>query len=125
MVVPGAKTCEAVDLAVMQADQLAWFKIQTVLGDLAGVPDAVLPANRSGRRDDLNLISMILETENYQIKTEDDEGVQVMEIRETRGIRFEDIHVLGLKSGAYDSVTEEEVLRDLLTEENRQRPGSA
>lgn len=116
---PGAKTCEAVDLAVMQADQLAWLKIRTVLGDLAGVPDAVLPSNRSGRRDHLNLISMILETENYQIKTEDDEGVQVMEIRETRGIRFEDIHVLGLQSGAYDSVTEEEALRDLLTEEKQ------
>lgn len=111
--------CHGVDPAVIQADQLAWKKIRKILMDLARIPEEQLPHNRSGNPDSLNIIAMVLEAENYQIKTEDDEGIQVMEIRETRGLAFREIHVLGLKSGAYDSVTEEEILRDLLREEKQ------
>ena len=111
--------CNGVDPSVIQADQLAWKKIKKILGELTTIPEGLLPHNRSGDPDSLNIIAMVLEAENYQIKTEDDEGVQVMEIRETRGLSFREIHVLGLKSGAYDSVTEEEILRDLLREEKQ------
>lgn len=116
---PAKGMCHGVDPAVIQADQLAWKKIRKILTELAQIPEDHLPRNRSGKPDSLNLISMVLEAENYQIKTEDDEGIQVMEIRETRGLPFREIHVLGLKSGAYDSVTEEEILRDLLHEEKQ------
>ena len=118
---PSKGMCNGVDPAVIQADQLAWQKINKILGELARIPEELLPHNRSGAPDSLNIIAMVLEAENYQIKTEDDEGVQVMEIRETRGLTFREIHVLGLKSGAYDSVTEEEILRDLLREEKQAR----
>jgi hypothetical protein len=116
---PAMGMCHGVDKAVIQADQLAWAKIGKILTELPKIPPNLLPGNRAGQPDSLNLISMVLEAENYQIKTEDDEGVQVMEIRETRGLTFREIHVLGLKSGAYDSVTEEEILRDLLHEEKQ------
>ncbi len=102
---------------VWQADQLAWQKIAAVFRELARLPQNILPLGRLGKPDPLGLVLMVLANEPYQIKTEDDEGVQVMEIRETRGLSFKEVHVLGLKSGSYGSATEEEILRELLKEE--------
>ncbi len=114
---PGHNTKLSLPGVVWQADQLAWQRIVSVFRELVRLPQNILPLGRQGKSDPMGLLLMVLAGESYQIKTEDDEGVQVMEIRETRGIPFEEIHVLGLKSGSYGSATEEEILRELLKEE--------
>jgi hypothetical protein len=118
---PGNEKFTSIDPAVWSDEQLAWEKLKSVLNLLRGISDDVLPHNRLGLKDPLHVVLMALESESYQIKTEDDEGVQILEIRETRGLRFREIHVLGLKSGAYDAQSEEEILRRLLAEQRQTR----
>ncbi len=118
---PGNEKFTSIDPAVWSDEQLAWEKLKAVLNLLRGISDGVLPHNRLGLVDPLHVVLMALESESYQIKTEDDEGVQILEIRETRGLRFREIHVLGLKSGAYDAQSEEEILRRLLAEQRQAR----
>lgn len=116
---PGEKGLEGIPPEVWQDEQLAWEKLKAVLNRLRDIPEDALPRNRLGEFDPLQVVKLALESESYQIKTEDDEGVQILEIRETRGLHFRHVLVLGLQSGSYDAKSSEEILRRLLNEQKQ------
>src|SRR5439155_14049787 len=69
------------------------------------------PNSISSRSPDvLGALRLALDGETYQIKTEDDAGVQIFELREIRGLRFRHIYVLGLVNGLIPSLPEEGAL---------------
>jgi hypothetical protein len=93
-----------------EKDQQAYAKLLALLQKLALMPTERLPTDRQGHRDPLGALLLALENESYQIKTEDDAGVQVFELREIRGLRFRHVYVLGLIDGQLPTLPEEGLL---------------
>src|SRR5207249_1046833 len=60
--------------------------------------------------DLLAALRLALDGETYQIKTDDDAGVQIFELREIRGMRFRHVYVLGLVNGQIPALPEEGTL---------------
>ena len=50
------------------------------------------------------MATLALAKETYQIRTEDDAGVQVFEIREIRGLSFRHVYILGLVDGQFPAL---------------------
>lgn len=93
-----------------EKDQQAYFKLLRVLQTLATVPDGRLPLLAPGRPDLRAALLLALDSESYQIKTEDDAGVQIFEMREVRGMSFRHVYVLGLVDGLLPTLPEEGLL---------------
>ncbi len=87
-----------------EKDQQAYFKLLSILETLKDLPAARLP------RDPVRALELALDGETYQIKTEDDAGVQVIEMREIRGLRFRQVYMLGLVNGQVPALPEEGML---------------
>lgn len=90
-----------------EKDQKAYYKLLGVLSSLPAVPLNRLPLTSQGRPDALGALQLALESETYQIKTEDDAGVQLFELREIRGLRFRHVYALGLVDGQVPQLPEE------------------
>jgi ATP-dependent helicase/DNAse subunit B len=93
-----------------EKDQNAYLKLLNILENLRDLPASQLPKRNDGRPDVLGALELALDGETYQIKTEDDAGVQVFELREIRGLRFRHIYVLGLVNGQMPALPEEGIL---------------
>jgi ATP-dependent helicase/DNAse subunit B len=100
-----------------EKDQNAYLKLLNILESLKDVSVGRLPrrhSNASGvnpeRPDVLAALRLALDGETYQIKTEDDAGVQIFELREIRGMRFRQVYVLGLVNGQIPKLPEEGTL---------------
>jgi ATP-dependent helicase/DNAse subunit B len=99
-----------------EKDQNAYRKLLNILDSLKDVPVAKLPklpAESSARPESLDVLAALrlaLDGETYQIRTEDDAGVQIFELREIRGLRFRHVYVLGLVNGQIPSLPEEGTL---------------
>jgi ATP-dependent helicase/DNAse subunit B len=100
-----------------EKDQNAYLKLLNILESLKDVSVGRLPrrhSNASGvnpeRPDVLAALRLALDGETYQIKTEDDAGVQIFELREIRGMRFRHNYVLGLVNGQIPKLPEEGTL---------------
>src|SRR5204863_9942981 len=52
-------------------------------------------------------LQLALDSETYQIKTEDDAGVQLFEMRELRGLHFRQVYAVGLIDGKVPHSPEE------------------
>jgi hypothetical protein len=97
-----------------EKDQNAYLKLLAILENLKEVPARRLP-KRGGEPggisppgpDVLAALRLALDGETYQIKTEDDAGVQVFELREIRGLRFRHVYVMGLVNGQIPRLPEE------------------
>src|SRR5262249_25536230 len=75
------------------------------------IPAQRLPKRRDasgdgGSPDVLAALRLALDGETYQIKTDDDAGVQIFELREIRGLRFRHVYVLGLVNGQIPALPE-------------------
>jgi ATP-dependent helicase/DNAse subunit B len=100
-----------------EKDQNAYLKLLDILESLKDIPADRLP-KRPGDPggvslrvpDVLSALELSLDGETYQIKTEDDAGVQVFELREIRGLRFRHVYVLGLVNGQIPALPEEGTL---------------
>jgi ATP-dependent helicase/DNAse subunit B len=100
-----------------EKDQNAYRELLNILESLKNIPTAKLP-QRAGEPggvsprspDVLAALRLALDGETYQIKTEDDAGVQIFELREIRGLRFRHVYVLGLVNGQIPSLPEEGTL---------------
>jgi RecB family exonuclease len=101
---------EAVPLVEYEKDQQAYFKLLSVLEGLAASPPDRLPCDGGARPDVQAALEIALAAESYQIKTEDDAGVQIFELREIRGLRFRQVYVLGLVHGQLPALAEEGAL---------------
>jgi hypothetical protein len=93
-----------------EKDQQAYEKLKLVLQTLAEVPDQHLVQTTDHRLDLLAALELALDGETYQIRTEDDAGVQCFEIREIRGLRFRHVYMLGLVDGQVPALPEEGML---------------
>ncbi len=100
-----------------EKDQNAYLKLLNILESLKNIPPEKLPKQPgepggvSPRSPDvLAVLRLALDGETYQIKTEDDAGVQIFELREIRGLRFRHVYVLGLVNGQIPSLPEEGTL---------------
>jgi RecB family exonuclease len=117
----------AVPWVEYEKDQQAYYKLLNILQTLPGLPENRLPLTASGQSDALGILHLALASETYQIKTADDAGVQLFELREIRGLRFRHIYALGLVDGQMPPVPEEGVIPELrrkqseLSEQLRQR----
>jgi RecB family exonuclease len=100
----------AVPWVELEKDQQSYFKLLALLSELAVQPSEQLPLSSEGRPDLLAAFVLALDNDSYQIKTEDDAGVQLFELREIRGLRFRHVYVLGLIDGQVPAVPEEGVL---------------
>lgn len=107
---PSAIPVQPVPWVEYEKDQQAYFKLLSVLQSLAATPYARLPLRADGRPDLRMALLLGLEGESYQIKTEDDAGVQIFEMREIRGMRFRHVYVLGLVDGLMPALPEEGML---------------
>jgi hypothetical protein len=94
----------------LEKDQQAYHKILGILESLQDIPTNRLPLNSNKRPDALTAFLLALDAESYQIRTEDDAGVQVFEIREIRGLTFRRVFALGLVEGQVPPLPEEGVL---------------
>jgi hypothetical protein len=97
-----------------EKDQNAYLKLLAILENLKEVPARRLPKRGSEPGginppgpDVLAALRLALDGETYQIKTEDDAGVQIFELREIRGLRFRHVYVLGLVNGQIPRLPEE------------------
>ncbi|MGE3807016.1 MAG: PD-(D/E)XK nuclease family protein [Gemmataceae bacterium] len=88
----------AVPWVEFEKDQQAYFKLVAILRSLAGLPGTRVPAP-GGLPAKLALLQIALSGETYQIRTEDDAGVQLFELREIRALRFQHVYALGLVDG--------------------------
>jgi ATP-dependent helicase/DNAse subunit B len=100
----------AVPWVEYEKDQKAYYKILGILNALPAVPPNRLPLTPQCRLDAIGALQLALDSETYQIKTEDDAGVQLFELREIRGLRFRHIYMLGLVDGQLPQLPEEGVL---------------
>jgi RecB family exonuclease len=100
----------AVPWVEYEKDQKAYYKLVGILQALPAVPRNRLPLTPQGQPDVLGALRLALDSETYQIKTEDDAGVQLFELRELRGLRFRHVYVLGLVDGKIPQVPEEGLL---------------
>jgi superfamily I DNA/RNA helicase len=110
---PGEKQYEvAVPWVEYEKDQKAYYRLLAVLQTLPAMPRNRLPLTPHGRLDAVGALQLALDSETYQIKTEDDAGVQLFGMRELRGLRFRHVYVLGLVDGQIPRVPEEGLLAD-------------
>jgi ATP-dependent helicase/DNAse subunit B len=99
-----------------EKDQNAYLKLLNILDSLKDIPAQKLPKRlaepgvSAGSLDVLAALQLALDGETYQIRTEDDAGVQIFELREIRGLRFRHVYVLGLVNGQIPSLPEEGTL---------------
>ncbi len=100
-------------------DQQAYVRLLALWRTLADIPVGELPKAANGRTDWMSVATLALANETYQIRTEDDAGVQVFEIREIRGLSFRHVYMLGLVDGQFPAVPEEGALADLRRREPR------
>jgi hypothetical protein len=114
-----------------EKDQQAYFKLLSILETLKDLPAERLPLGSDHKPVPLRALELALDGETYQIKTEDDAGVQVFEIREIRGLRFRQVYMLGLVNGQVPALPEEGTLVSrrqkipLLDEQLRQKEAEA
>jgi ATP-dependent helicase/nuclease subunit B len=97
----------AIPWVEFEKDQKAYYKLLEVLNTLPAVPLNRLPLTPQERPDAIGALQLALESETYQIKTEDDAGVQLFELREIRGLRFRHVYALGLVDGQVPQLPEE------------------
>jgi RecB family exonuclease/superfamily I DNA/RNA helicase len=90
-----------------EKDQQAYYKLLDILHTLTTVPADRLPLTADKLPDALAALCLALDAETYQIKTEDDAGVQVFEVREIRGLCFRHVYALGLVDGRVPPPPEE------------------
>src|SRR5207245_2744723 len=100
----------AVPWVEYEKDQKAYYSLLGILDTLAAVPTNRLPLTPQGALDVIGALRLALDGQTYQIKTEDDAGVQVFEMRELRGLRFRHVYVLGLIDGQIPRLPEEGLL---------------
>jgi ATP-dependent helicase/DNAse subunit B len=100
-------------------DQQAYVRLLALWRTLAEIPAGELPKTANGRTDWMSVATLALANETYQIRTEDDAGVQVFEVREIRGLSFRHVYMLGLVDGQFPVVPEEGALADLRRREPR------
>jgi RecB family exonuclease/superfamily I DNA/RNA helicase len=104
-------------LAELHKDQQAYAQLLSLLRTLATIPAAELPKLADGHTDWLRVANLALANEAYQIRTVDDAGVQVFEIREIRGLTFRHVYMLGLVNGQVPALPEEGALAELRRED--------
>jgi RecB family exonuclease len=100
----------AVPWVEYEKDQKAYYRLLSILKTLPAIPPHRLPRTSQGRVDAVRALQLALESETYQIKTADDAGVQLFELREIRGLRFRHLYVLGLVDGQIPQLPEEGIL---------------
>jgi RecB family exonuclease len=100
-------------------DQQAYVRLLALWRTLAAIPLGELPKSPDGHTDWMSVATLALANETYQIRTEDDAGVQVFEIREIRGLVFRHVYMLGLVDGQFPAVPEDGALADLRRGEPR------
>src|SRR5262249_1556081 len=102
-----------------EKDQNAYLKLRNILEGLKDLPAKQLPKlGDAASPDAMAALRLALDGETYQIKTEDDAGVQIFELREIRGLHFRHIYVLGLLNGQIPALPEE----GTLARKRRQNP---
>jgi RecB family exonuclease len=104
---PGPVGEPAVPWVEYEKDQQAYYKLLSILRMLSTMPQSRLPLNGDKRSDALAALCLALDGETYQIKTADDAGVQLFELREIRGLRFRHVYVLGMVDGQLPPAPEE------------------
>jgi PD-(D/E)XK nuclease superfamily/Exodeoxyribonuclease V, gamma subunit len=110
---PGERQYEvAIPWVEYEKDQKAYSRLLGILQALPAIPIHRLPLTSNGRLDAVAALQLALDSETYQIKTEDDAGVQLFEMRELRGLQFRHVYVLGLVDGQIPRVPEEGLLAD-------------
>jgi RecB family exonuclease len=107
---PRQGTEPAVPWVEYEKDQQAYYKLLSILKTLSTMPESRLPLTADKRPDALAALSLALDGDTYQIKTADDAGVQLFELREIRGLRFRHIYVLGMVDGQLPPAPEEGAL---------------
>jgi hypothetical protein len=100
----------AVPWVEYEKDQKAYYKLLGILRALPAISPHRLPRTPQGRLDAIGALRLALESETYQIKTEDDAGVQLFELPQIRGLRFRHVYVLGLVEGQIPRLPEEGLL---------------
>jgi RecB family exonuclease len=103
--------------AEYEKDQQAYACLLALWQTLAAIPAEELPKLPDGQTDWMRVATLALANETYQIRTDDDAGVQVFEIREIRGLTFRHVYMLGLIDGQFPSLPEEGALADLRREQ--------
>src|SRR5260370_12392284 len=98
----------AVPWVEYEKDQQAYYKLLEILKTLPAIARNRLPLTQQGRLDAIGALQLVLDSETYQIKTEDDVGVQLFVLREIRGLRFLQVYALGLFEGQRPQFPEEE-----------------
>ena len=94
----------------LEKDQQAYYKVLGILESLQALPGNRIPLNLQEQPDALTALLLALDAETYQVKSQDDAGVQVFEIREIRGLTFRRVFALGLAEGEFPSLPEEGVV---------------
>jgi hypothetical protein len=107
---PGPGSEPPVPWVEYEKDQQAYFKLLGILKTLRSLPETRVPRAPDRRPDALASLLVALEGETYQVKTADDAGVQLFELREIRGLCFRHIYVLGLVDGQVPAAPEEGAL---------------
>ena len=94
----------------LEKDQRAFAKLLDVMRQLAALPAERAPTDADGKIDRRLALRLALESETYQIRTEDDAGVQVFGAREIRGLEFRHVYALGLIEGRVPPLRQEGAL---------------
>ncbi|CAN5203517.1 hypothetical protein BH10PLA2_BH10PLA2_06420 [soil metagenome] len=106
-------------LAELHKDQQAYAQLLALWQTLASIPAAEFPKLADGHTDWLRVANLALANEAYQIRTVDDAGVQVFEIREIRGLTFRHVYMLGLVNGQVPTLPEEGALAELRRDDSK------
>lgn len=93
-----------------EKDQQAYRQLSAIIDRLKTLPRDRLPIGRAGVVDAMQTLSLLLDSESYQIRTEDDAGVQLLGARELRGLSYRHVYVVGLVEGWVPGVIEEGAL---------------
>lgn len=97
----------------MEKDQHAWTRLTSILEDLAGQSADLLPpalflgAPRDKSRAFLSLLDQVLQGRDFQIKADDEAGVQILGAKEIRGMDFSCVFAPGLVEGSVPAPAEE------------------
>lgn len=115
--VPGSAGQASTDAGGPPVPGPEWEKDQQAYGKLVGLFDSLrpvapdrLPLRPANADDVLRTWRLVLDAETYQVRAEDDAGIQVLESREIRGLRFRHVYVLGLVDGQVPVRTPDGVL---------------
>lgn len=93
-----------------EKDQQAYRQLSAIIDRLKTLPRDRLPVGRAGVVDAMQTLGLLFDSESYQIRTEDDAGVQLLGARELRGLSFRHVYVVGLVEGWVPGVIEEGAL---------------